>query len=495
MKMSLRLFAYVAILLSLNACGLLSLVGKPQGNASGYGGGDPHFVILDRVRVALLSALPNLAAERQSCRVPVGAKAPGGEGSQLWIGLQSLSAEQDAYCEAFFKSALGAAGDVLSRSVEDLFELYPGALLVDDTGASVKARTNRSADGKITILTSAIESLSDASLMALVAHEVLHKVVVLGNGMPGEHVHDESTYGPFASGRVFLDRVGARMSLEVLRWKPELGCPSPTQWDEGAQLCVDPSLPAVLRSKYLRFAFRSDFDFYLETDSASEINPIALGMEASGNFHTWPKSSALSWLGGFCSIRLDYEGADLLPSQMHWYGFVASYPSSAAPDFGAVTPDGKLRLWDAGTCVNRLPKKTLLLTGPDTQLIDPSLFSQFEIVGGRLGAYLSGEGKYYEWDLTSGKGTPDLRVWDGVPISASGQLISPLRLVHKSVVAHKYYVAGTNSLIQGYRWIGMLEGTNHYFIWHTTNGQFPTGVAVEEGTLNSAQSVPVLAAS
>ncbi len=186
-----------------------------------YSGGDPRHPRLEGARAQLNQALRLVKAGTDAASLCTPKQCRATSDAALCHVLQALSKPQQDYCRAFLGSSaekmLELDTDERTPLVLSSVPLYtagdkPGAL------RPVAAITKRGPKGAIAFHEGTIDSLSQSSLLALLTHELGHKISV-GNNVS---IGDEPAVGPFAHGHELLDAAGAALGL----FAPEYATPA-----------------------------------------------------------------------------------------------------------------------------------------------------------------------------------------------------------------------------------------------------------------------------
>lgn len=174
------------------------------GNAESYSGGDTVDKRLAAARQTLRESLVNIRLGRDLATLCTadGCGESGQSGNCLAVRVLTLP--QQTFCREFLRNSATRLFELADAS-QTLFSVTDDPLEVTERGAPrpVAARTTTSASSPIHFQRNALEKLSRADLVALVAHELGHKV----------GINDQFVDGPYPSGRDFLDVVGAALSL------------------------------------------------------------------------------------------------------------------------------------------------------------------------------------------------------------------------------------------------------------------------------------------
>lgn len=182
---------------------ILSQAGIP-GNADFYGGGE-------LVKVRLVEARRRLAGALESIRKGVAlstlcdARECAGADDETVCGtLRAQNEVQVQECRAFLKTH---AETLEKLNQDDVTPLSVSPMPLVAGGTSVNAMTELSAKGKIIFHEASLKLLSQPALIALMGHELGHKVSV-----DKKHITDAAAFGSFSSGRVFLNTTGAALA-------------------------------------------------------------------------------------------------------------------------------------------------------------------------------------------------------------------------------------------------------------------------------------------
>lgn len=196
---------YLSVLLLTANCALR------KNNGAGYGGGDPLLGVLHDSQTQIgksarliLSGVDTAAlCSARQCQFP-------NENSQCFL-LDGLSSDQRSYCAAVIQASAEHLQSFSTRSLADSFSLTDEAISVADAqggSVAVTAKTMLGSPSPIVLHRARLNLLSGNQIIALLAHEVGHQYLYLGN-----IVSDNNPVGPFASGRQLLDVVGAALAI------------------------------------------------------------------------------------------------------------------------------------------------------------------------------------------------------------------------------------------------------------------------------------------
>ncbi len=195
-----------------------------MGNGEIYSGGDPRYVRLVSAREQLNQALSLITAGVDSEGLCSPSHCDAGSDKNLCHILQSLTTEQRNECRRFLTDN---AAELAKLDTEAATPFRMSAVPLTAPGASagsyrsVSAITRRGLKGPIIFHQSSIGELGQAPLLALLTHELGHKLS--GRPWATDGISDEKPTGHFKRGRDFLDAAGAAIGL----YAPEYA--SPTQ--------------------------------------------------------------------------------------------------------------------------------------------------------------------------------------------------------------------------------------------------------------------------
>lgn len=184
------------------------------GDGTLYEGGDPFYERLGAAREKVNQALSLITAGLDTDTLCEPSACGKGAGKTLCHALESLGAEARRECRAFL---VGRAAELarLDTDASSPFQVSPMPLTVPGPkGApiAVSAMTTKEPKAPIVFHAARASALSASELVALIAHELGHKVAVAG-----AYVDDIRRVGSFPSGRLFLDAVGAAIASYAAR--------------------------------------------------------------------------------------------------------------------------------------------------------------------------------------------------------------------------------------------------------------------------------------
>lgn len=206
---------------------ILSQAGIP-GNADFYGGGD-------LLKVRLVEARRRVSAALDGIRKGVGLstlcnprECAGIDDETVCGVLRAQNETQLKECLSFLTSN-AATLEKLNRDEATPLAVSPMPLVAG--GASVNAMTELSEKGKIIFHEATVKLLSQPALVALMGHELGHKLTI-----DKKHITDTAPHGAFATGRSFLDTIGAALaSYSALHVLPmQSATPIPSKLDRKA---------------------------------------------------------------------------------------------------------------------------------------------------------------------------------------------------------------------------------------------------------------------
>lgn len=188
-----------------------SNVGGPQGNGAGYGGGDKALTYARKLLKLGLSqyrdgmertAFGDFNAGCLNLNEPILCN--------LLIGLAPLQKE---YLQTFMANATAQMLALNTGSTKVVFEFTDDSLNLvgaDGTSRDLSAITKLGPEGSILFHADTVHSMNDWQRLQLITHEFGHKVVDV---VAGYHfIADDGAIGPFPTGTLFLDTLGAAMA-------------------------------------------------------------------------------------------------------------------------------------------------------------------------------------------------------------------------------------------------------------------------------------------
>ncbi len=182
----------------------------PSGNGAGYGGGDQSLAYARQLLVrglrqfkdgVALNELGNMNACRENINSPI-----------LCNLLVSLAPPQKEYLQKFLNTHLTELLDMNLGANRVIFEFTTNALSLNTSSGSTRdlaAKTTLGRAGNIVYNSDAVQVMNDWERLQLITHELGHKLEKIDS--THTVIDDDSVIGPFSSGKLFLDTLGAAM--------------------------------------------------------------------------------------------------------------------------------------------------------------------------------------------------------------------------------------------------------------------------------------------
>ncbi|MEZ4751612.1 MAG: hypothetical protein R3B54_13615 [Bdellovibrionota bacterium] len=193
---------YLCLLGTLSAC-TMSLR-----DGSGLLSGVPDSAYLAMARLQfVVTALRQGQHADVLATVPNGV-CPSGVDRLLCDSVASLTVEQRNFLVAFLHSSVSSLEGMLPAMMDRLEASEDAAFMRNGNGESVAGKTALGPSGNIYLYSPIVRQYSEARMMALLGHEMLHKA----DSNLGTWLKDFDTYGPFV-GHALADRAGAALTL------------------------------------------------------------------------------------------------------------------------------------------------------------------------------------------------------------------------------------------------------------------------------------------
>lgn len=216
-RLQIALALAAALLLTACTSRVGSSTGGTRANGQGFEGGELVMSYLESARARLVDTITRLHSD-QSPTLCENGTGPDDE-VVLKALITSLTTSQRAYCRTVIFAALG---DLLALNAAPhpvAFSLTSDKLSITDPQGQaheVSARTERGSAGPIVFDINKVRLLSPQALLALMFHEMMHKILIGAASFYDDFV----AYPPFDSGLALLNTTGAAMALYAAATAP-----------------------------------------------------------------------------------------------------------------------------------------------------------------------------------------------------------------------------------------------------------------------------------